>query len=387
MIRIPTYEEHRNKESIFNIYLYLAAWALPFNPRDVLDDDILAIGEDKVDGDNFIKISKKSPRIRNKSYKSRLSEYGIRKKAKESVERFKQDELLAARIIWKASTDLYKYLYNVEDSSSVPKTAPPIKRDNLRTLLVGKMDELSKELLNMKIDQKDILLKEVFRYDVFSKHDKVIELLKLMDVSVCPYCNRQYTFTASNEIEEDASGYSRPQLDHYNPKKDYPQFAISLLNLVPSCGLCNQGKGEKIEPVLYPYSEEMGYDIVFQTNIKKDFTYLFGNKDAVDEFDVTLEVINSELDEKFIERFKNSKKYFRLTELYNGHKDYIIYLHWKNYVFSDKYLDMLCAEFPQMFSDKDEVKSLLYMMDINKEHWGKRVLGKLTHDIDREMGD
>lgn len=41
--------------------------------------------------------------------------------------------------------------------------------------------------------------------------------------------------------------------------------------------------------------------------------------------------------------------------------------------------------FSELFSSYDEVKNLLYMTDLEKEHWGNRPLAKLTHDIDFQL--
>ncbi|GAA0324800.1 hypothetical protein GCM10010302_74920 [Streptomyces polychromogenes] len=39
-------------------------------------------------------------------------------------------------------------------------------------------------------------------------------------------------------------GVAKPeQIDHHAPKNLYPLLALTPLNLVPACGLCNQGKG------------------------------------------------------------------------------------------------------------------------------------------------
>ena len=38
-----------------------------------------------------------------------------------------------------------------------------------------------------------------------------------------------------------------------------------------------------------------------------------------------------------------------------------------------------------MFSSEKDVKTLMYLMDISKENWGRRSLCKLTHDIDKEI--
>lgn len=60
-------------------------------------------------------------------------------------------------------------------------------------------------------------------------------------------------------------------------------------------------------------------------------------------------------------------------------------MYWTNYVFSEEYLELLYQEFPGVFSSFEDVKSMMYLMDIEQKQWGKRSLGKLTRDIDREI--
>lgn len=384
MIKIPTYKEHRKGKEIFDRYLYLMALILPFSHEDVLGEDVIEVDGEKIDKSNFLEKSEKKPRQRSAKYKRMLKRYRIYRSTLDKKELMEQDELLASRIVRRASEELYEYLYNEKVTSRYSKVIPTINRENLRMLLTIKMDELIPELENLpKIQKKkdqDNLLHYVFCYDKFSQDKKILKLLMDMDVPVCPYCNRQYTFTFFGE-----TGSSRPQLDHYLPKSEYPYFAVSLLNLVPSCGLCNQSKGAKDEKVLYPYSDEMGEDVVFRTKTLTGFNYLLGDKNAIDDFEVLLEPVNEEVEDEFLERLENSKKHFHLLELYNGHKDYILYLFWKNYVFSADYLELLCQQFPDMFSNKEDIKHLMYLMEIDKEHWGRNSLAKLTHDIDLEM--
>ena len=158
------------------------------------------------------------------------------------------------------------------------------------------------------------------------------------------------------------------------------------MNLIPSCGLCNQGKGDKEEPVLYPYSDEMGVAAVFLTKPETGLGYLTGNQEALDEFSVELKFTDG-LSKDLTDRIRNSDELFKLTRLYNHHKDYILYLFWKNYVFSKKYLEELCEEFPEVFHSFEDAKSIMYLMDISQAQWGRRSLGKLTHDIDMEISE
>lgn len=156
-----------------------------------------------------------------------------------------------------------------------------------------------------------------------------------MDMKVCPYCNRSYTVTLSN-----GKGKSRPQFDHFKSKMKYPYFALSLLNLIPCCGLCNQAKLERENNILYPYFDEMGTDILFRNQIENGIRYLTGAEQTEDEFSVVLEAVN-DVDTDIVIRSVQSDQVFHLTELYNEHKDYILKMFSKRYIFNDSYLKML----------------------------------------------
>lgn len=389
MIRILTYKEHPHGKAILDRYLYLAAYTLPFSPEDVLWDNELEIDGMNITAVNFFQESKKTPRRRTKKYLALLKDHHIIKSAISGAasqeQQREQDQLLAAKLIWSASRNLYTYLYQTDNPNIEPTDMPPVQRDHLRTLLTVKMDELPTDLarigaVNGTVGQT--LLDEVFRYSTFAAHPAAAQMLKIMDVNVCPYCNRLYTMTLiGNE------GKSRPQFDHYKSKSQYPYFAVSIMNLIPSCGLCNQSKGDSEGPVLYPYSDEMGNGVVFRTKAKTGFSYLTGCQNSLDEFNVVLDIVDNSLPKDIQAKVHQSDVTFQLTHFYNLHKDYILYLFWKNYVFSDEYLETLCKTFNITFASFQEVKSMMYLMDIDKEQWGRRPLAKLTHDIDIEISE
>lgn len=67
-------------------------------------------------------------------------------------------------------------------------------------------------------------------------------ILNMAPNGICPFCGFAQATT----------------LDHYIPKKKFPSFSISPLNLVPSCSDCNTGKNEEVagsqlEQVIHPY--------------------------------------------------------------------------------------------------------------------------------------
>lgn len=379
MIKILSYKEHLRGKEIFDRYLYLAAYILPFLPEDVLGTDWLEVDGKKITAENFCQISGKRARQRRESYVTLLKENGIGGKANTLEQRLKQDYLLATKLIRSASEKLYDYLYQEQDADAEPK----VRRENLRNLLTAKMDALPSELTRIgKVVGKEdeLLLDNVFRYEAFSQNEHAVKMLEAMDVNVCPYCNRLFTMTLTGD-----GGKSRPQFDHYKNKSKYPWFAVSLMNLIPCCGLCNQSKHDRDEEVLYPYSDDMGLDVLFRTKPETGFRYLMGCMGAMDEFSVELNIVNDSLPKLLKDKINNSDKMFHLTELYNKHKDYILRLFWNNYVFNDEYLEELYVRFSQMFQDFEDVKKMVYLMDISQRHWGRRPLGKLTHDIDQEI--
>ena len=74
-----------------------------------------------------------------------------------------------------------------------------------------------------------------------------------------------------------------------------------------------------------------------------------------------------------------------LKSLYNEHKEYVMDIIKAKYVNSSGRINELLRLFPTLFDSYEDVKSLLYMTNIQKESWGDRPLSKLTYDIDRQL--
>lgn len=391
MIKIQPYYAHPAHKKIFDRYLYLVSMALPFPPQMVIGDDMLDVDGRQLRADTFLDQTGKRPLKRSKAYVEALSAYGIKYAPRDEAGQFEQDQLLAARIIQESSPELYAYLFKADNKYAWPLDVPPMKRENVRRLLTVPMNCLDNELKGIgKIrgktvktagirDKSEDLLNFVFRYDSFSRRNQTFHLLKDMDVNVCPYCNRIYTVTVTKKGHK-----SRPQFDHYKNKSNYPYFALSILNLVPSCSLCNQAKSSKEEEVMYPYFDEMGTNVMFRTKAEAGLTYLTGCQSAEDEFRIELEVLEG-ISEELRRKVECSDKVFHLTQLYNRHKDYVLYLYRKRYIFTEDYLQTICKNFPDMAGSYKELKGLLYLMDLDKGQWGRRSLAKLTHDIDQQI--
>ena len=273
---------------------------------------------------------------------------------------------------------LYNYFYAKDGRLNTKQIKELLLADR------SKMEELIKLLgtyedkWGANPDAKQ-LLSTVFRYDNFSTRKAAYTILDKMGVTVCPYCNRAYIATLKE-------GKVRPQFDHYFPKAKYPYLALSLYNLIPSCGICNRTKADldtREFPILYPYEEEFGEHIVFAVKIdNNDFVKCIrGNSDSI-----VIGIRNPE-ENALYEQVKNQDIRLHLTDLYNTHKDYVQDIFKSYYINTDRRVEELVRHFPDLFPTKEDVRSLLFMNYLRKDEWGKRPLAKLTYDIYREIGN
>lgn len=387
MIQLLPLEQRANYGAILELYFYMVAMVMPFYPEDVFPSGIFYqqgdLQKPAFPVTEFHNKTGKRARKRTNAYKSLLKKYKIFETAKLSPqERLENDALLAKRIIERAFTgvpadrSLYFYLYEGLSTNDFH-----VHRNRLHCLLTAYMDTGSLKADNLCFecaDPKDLC--EVFQYKKFANMSEAIQLMGLLEVSVCPYCNRNFTTTVSR-----TNGMRQGQFDHYRSKSDYPWFALSLRNLIPSCGYCNQSKGDKKELVLYPYREGMNQHYRFRTRPIRGIGYLTGSSLTLDEFEVLVEKGPVSATNDYDDRIQNSLKLFGLKELYQTHQEHIIWIFRQRYVFSDAYLEHLRQTFPTLFSSVQEARDMLYLRHISPDCWGEHPLSKLTHDIDEEI--
>jgi hypothetical protein len=68
---------------------------------------------------------------------------------------------------------------------------------------------------------------------------------------------------------------SAASLDHYLPQKQYPEFSVLVLNLVPCCERCNRLKGDLVKRVdgarfLHAYFDELPDEEILIANVDTD---------------------------------------------------------------------------------------------------------------------
>lgn len=248
---------------------------------------------------------------------------------------------------------------------------------------IKNIDDLIKKDVN-KNNNKDKILEDIENefvrlFKKFSNRNWAVDFFKLINVRVCPYCNRAYTFT----VHEKTTGRkSKAELDHYFPKNLYPYMAISIFNIVPSCSLCNKGKSNKyvtidVQNIFYPYEEGFDNKIVFTVD-SKNLNYIF---DLSREFSIKLKCDSNDLKDMI----KSYNDAFKIDHLYSMHSDYVQEIIQKTIVYNDSMVEEIYTQYPDLFSSKEEVKQMILGNYTEINQLGKRPLAKLTKDIWDEL--
>lgn len=230
-------------------------------------------------------------------------------------------------------------------------------------------------------------LDKIFDYDKFIRSNPIWDaysLTKKINFNTCPYCNRQFINTY-----QDDSGKTRPTLDHFYNKDEYPYLAISLYNLIPSCYICNSSlKGTKNfhkKTHVHPYEDGFTNQAVFKTNIKPDIhgrypiEFLLG-LGGEEDFELKLNINpGSPMEEKIT----NSNNTFKIENLYQFHKDYVLELIKKTVFYNNSKITELANQevYRGLFSSKEEIIQILIGNYVEEKNLGKRILSKLTKDI------
>lgn len=208
-------------------------------------------------------------------------------------------------------------------------------------------------------------------YDAFSKSDEAYSILEIIAVRVCPYCNRQYTFTArKNSLK------SRPQFDHFFPKKSYPYLAASVYNLIPSCALCNCGKSKDLpNNILYPYEESFeSKNIHFSAD--EIIPYLLGVNETID---ISLKSCKpgDTTSKEIIDAYY---KCFKIKILYELHSDCIEDLITKKAIFNKEAIENIYNSYSEILDNPQHLENLIFGK-YDSDCFVNQPLSKLTSDI------
>lgn len=392
MIQIAPYDKRPNRDGILKAYLSLLDRALPF-----FKEDLHALAAEKFE----------------------LDENTVQRifPDRSATDTECRGAVNAEKDIQEYSGSLHTFLYQHTAGDG------HINIDRLYELLTVPMIEEVWALKGMKFaadpprEKKLGKLKSVFDYEAVSRDkQRMYAFTKELKTEVCPYCNRIFTATVMQQSR--GTDGIRPQLDHFKNKNQYPFFAMSIMNLVPSCSFCNLRKSTRDGKILYPYAEGVGENYLFRTYYSQAEAsgsraiYVTGAQDAENSFMIRGEIAPDIPDEAayvvrlryiqaagqlnifsacerasqkeaYIQRLKESEALFCWEAACQYHKSYVLRMFRQNYQFGKEYGASLGRSFSNLFSDP----SLTYLRDIRKEYWGDSPLAKLTHDIDLEIQD
>jgi len=207
---------------------------------------------------------------------------------------------------------------------------------------------------------------------------RAYELIKSLDVNTCPYCNRNTIYNLKYSKNRTS------ELDHFYPIKKYPFFGLSFYNLIPSCKVCNKIKLDNAEKeYINPYDERFN----FNKNAKFDFKI-----SSIDfyrsERGFKLKCkINNKITAEEKKRITNNIKDFKLYDLYQNHKDVVLELIQKEYIYNESYIDELMQNYEgTIFKNREDLLRLITCGYISDEDLHKRSLSKLIKDISEELG-
>jgi hypothetical protein len=223
----------------------------------------------------------------------------------------------------------------------------------------------NKSFVNLDKTQKD------YFYTLYKRLKKP-EYIKDLDITVCPYCNRNYIFN----FEIDDSLNATAQLDHFFDKSTYPYFSVSIFNLVPSCQTCNQRKSKKQNDIYHPFFESLNDDVKFKFKLKDSKFYYDKNS-----FKIVTEVNKNK------EEVVNSHiETFNIQNLYNEHKDIALELIQKAQIYNESYIDELYQKYEgTLFKNREDVLRHITGGYIEDKDINKRPLSKLIKDISEEL--
>lgn len=294
----------------------------------------------------------------NGKFQELMAEPGIEEKHKRMLEFVSSSiEPEAERLIL-AKPDALKEIVDVFTKKfngciNEYELAPPGERKNTA---FGKFKKDMEELY-------EDFMKSTRRYETFG-----MQLSRSLNIRTCPYCNRSYTFSIDEKMDEasDKRVKVRPEFDHFYPKSKYPCLALCFYNLIPSCPVCNHLKRER-EIDLNPY--------LIDTENSPIYFNLKNEKEVKTAEDIVLEVVSSD------GRGSGNIEVLGLQHLYNEHKDYVKEMMDKAVAYDKSYYDGLMESFRGMDLNAQDIENRIWGTYTECSDLGKRPLSKLTRDI------
>ena len=293
----------------------------------------------------------------------------------------------------------YEYLYFIKCRKGIYKKIPVTDRNKLWLKIknflkdeknrIGEKDTLIHNIADQTGDTVLKSLKKVVEdifieiYTDFTK-SHAHDLLESLNIRCCPYCNRSYTFAVEKGGKDEVT--TRPEFDHFYNKSEFPMLAVSFFNLIPSCPICNHGKGIRSASI-NPYFDSFKSKFILtkkydEVNVGTMVTELNVNEvkklSQESEFSVAFEC---QITGKDNPEEKRNIQTFGLIPLYNRHKDYVMEIVEKANAYDVITRSDIVDRFQGLFHNEEEVFNLIFGKYLQDAELQKRPLSKLTADI------
>ncbi|MBL1231103.1 MAG: HNH endonuclease [Flavobacteriales bacterium] len=196
-----------------------------------------------------------------------------------------------------------------------------------------------------------------------------------LGIKSCVYCNSQLTICVDKGGNNKSAKF---QVDHFEPKADYPFLSISFFNLYPVCGSCNLQKGGSlIDFNLYASNSSQILKSELTFELEKKSLALF-----------RLSRLESKLSINF--KGKGSKDFdeaFDVKGIYNTQKDLAAEIVLKSEIYNNSYKKALHNSFKKLYPDERiPFNRFIVGNYTDPKDIHKRPMAKFTQDIARQLG-
>lgn len=198
-----------------------------------------------------------------------------------------------------------------------------------------------------------------------------------LEIKACVYCNSMLTVSIENL---NGKIKARLQADHFNSKSKYPFLSISLFNLYPVCGPCNNVKS----------ANDVQFEL-YTSDVNK--TKVSDYKFKIPRAGISKYIISRNANDLLIEFHeppvsnpaKPFKELFDINGIYNTQKDLAEELIIKARIYNKPYKNFLITTFPELFNNSNLSNRILVGNYCNPEEIHKRPMAKFSQDIAKQL--
>lgn len=298
-----------------------------------------------------------------RNYQSEIEDQ--RKSALDKLENFKRNSKIQFSICEKNYLDLVINIFQQKDLLF----STPTDIENLKTIVGNApINSRKKGLTPLKQFIINKLNYKGLRSTFYPKYFNDI------GIKACVYCNSALTVS----VEQTNGKYSaRFDVDHYEPKDEFPFLSIFPFNLYPACAPCNRRKSKSTKVKFDLYSDNLIETGTSKCQFKLDAgaksKYLL-TKD-VNDLDFSFEPTNNSLQSEL-----------RIKEIYDTQKDVIEELIIKKLMYDKDNRKSLYNSFSKLQLHPDLYLRTLVGNYTKKHEIHKRPMSKFMQDIARDLG-